>query len=122
MNTRSGYMKEQKFKSLNELIATYQQGKKFFKGSKKQFKLNYEEIYILNYIYNCDSNEITAKEIAQSSDLKPYYLTKALQKLIKLEYLSKKRSEIDERTVVVFIDEKQRKSITNIIEILQTQL
>ncbi|MCG7338246.1 MarR family transcriptional regulator [Staphylococcus sp. ACRSN] len=115
-------MKEQKFKSLNELIATYQQGKKFFKGSKKQFKLNYEEIYILNYIYNCDSNEITAKEIAQSSDLKPYYLTKALQKLIKLEYLSKKRSEIDERTVVVFIDEKQRKSITNIIEILQTQL
>ena len=45
-------MEQQKFKTLNELIATYQQGKKFFKSSKKQFKLNYEEIYILNYLYN----------------------------------------------------------------------
>ncbi|PTL15110.1 spermidine/putrescine ABC transporter ATP-binding protein [Staphylococcus gallinarum] len=109
-------MEQQKFKTLNELIATYQQGKKFFKSSKKQFKLNYEEIYILNYLYNCNSNEITAKEIALSSDLKPYYLTKALQKLIKMEFLSKKRSQIDERTVVVYIDDQQRAKITQIIE------
>ncbi|PTK90636.1 transcriptional regulator, SarA/Rot family, partial [Staphylococcus gallinarum] len=101
---------------------TYQQGKKFFKSSKKQFKLNYEEIYILNYLYNCNSNEITAKEIALSSDLKPYYLTKALQKLIKMEFLSKKRSQIDERTVVVYIDDQQRAKITQIIEQLQSQL
>lgn len=115
-------MEQQKFKTLNELIATYQQGKKFFKSSKKQFKLNYEEIYILNYLYNCKSNEITAKEIALSSDLKPYYLTKALQKLIKMEFLSKKRSQIDERTVVVYIDDQQRAKITQIIEQLQSQL
>ena len=115
-------MEQQKFKTLNELIATYQQGKKFFKSSKKQFKLNYEEIYILNYLYNCNSNEITAKEIALSSALKPYYLTKALQKLIKMEFLSKKRSQIDERTVVVYIDDQQRAKITQIIEQLQSQL
>lgn len=115
-------MEQQKFKTLNELIATYQQGKKFFKSSKKQFKLNYEEIYILNYLYNCNSNEITAKEIALSCDLKPYYLTKALQKLIKMEFLSKKRSQIDERTVVVYIDDQQRAKITQIIEQLQSQL
>ncbi|MCD8920488.1 transcriptional regulator, SarA/Rot family [Staphylococcus gallinarum] len=115
-------MEQQKFKTLNELIATYQQGKKFFKSSKKQFKLNYEEIYILNYLYNCNSNEITAKEIALSSDIKPYYLTKALQKLIKMEFLSKKRSQIDERTVVVYIDDQQRAKITQIIEQLQSQL
>lgn len=115
-------MEQQKFKTLNELIATYQQGKKFFKSSKKQFKLNYEEIYILNYLYNCNSNEITAKEIALSSDLKPYYLTKALQKLIKMEFLSKKRSQIDERTVVVYIDDQQRAKIAQIIEQLQSQL
>ncbi|WP_436882061.1 transcriptional regulator, SarA/Rot family [Staphylococcus gallinarum] len=115
-------MEQQKFKTLNELIATYQQGKKFFKSSKKQFKLNYEEIYILNYLYNCNSNEITAKEIALSSDLKPYYLTKALQKLIKMEFLSKKRNQIDERTVVVYIDDQQRAKITQIIEQLQSQL
>lgn len=115
-------MEQQKFGTLNELIATYQQEKKFFKDAKKQFKLNYEEIYILNYLYNCKSNEIAAKEIALSSDLKPYYLTKALQKLIKMEFLSKKRSQVDERTVVVYIDDQQRSKITNIIEQLQSQL
>lgn len=112
-------MNSQRFKSLNELISTYQQGKKFFKLSKRTHKLNYEEIFILNYIYNCNDNEITAKDIAKHSELQPYYLTKALQKLIKMNFLSKKRSEIDERTVVVYVNEQQRTKINEMIETLQ---
>lgn len=115
-------MNSQTFKSLNELISMYQQGKKFFKFSKREYKLNYEEIFILNYIYNCEDNEITAKDIAKHSELQPYYLTKALQKLIKMNFLSKKRSEIDERTVVVYVNEQQRKSINKMIEALQRSL
>lgn len=115
-------MNTQSFKILNELIATYQEGKKFFKETKKNYKLNYEEVFILNYIYNCNNNEITAKDIAKYSELQPYYLTKALQKLIKLDYLSKKRSEIDERTVVVYINEAQRVRINEMIETLQKAL
>ncbi|MDW4193874.1 transcriptional regulator, SarA/Rot family [Staphylococcus saprophyticus] len=115
-------MNSQTFKSLNELISTYQQGKKFFKFSKREYKLNYEEIFILNYIYNCEDNEITAKDIAKHSELQPYYLTKALQKLIKMNFLSKKRSEIDERTVVVYVNEQQRNSINETIEALQRSL
>ncbi|WP_436854719.1 transcriptional regulator, SarA/Rot family [Staphylococcus caeli] len=115
-------MNTQKFKTLNELIATYQEGKKFFKETKKNYKLNYEEVFILNYIYNCSDNEITAKDIAKYSELQPYYLTKALQKLIKLDYLSKKRSEIDERTVVVYINEAQRGRINEMIQTLQKTL
>lgn len=109
-------------KELNELISLYQQGKTFFKQTKKHYKLNYEEVFILNYLHECNSSEVTAKEIAQHSELKPYYLTKALQKLIKMEYLSKKRSDIDERTVVVYINEKQRKRIESIIRTLQSYL
>ncbi|MDT3918321.1 MarR family transcriptional regulator, partial [Staphylococcus saprophyticus] len=90
--------------------------------SKREYKLNYEEIFILNYIYNCEDNEITAKDIAKHSELQPYYLTKALQKLIKMNFLSKKRSEIDERTVVVYVNEQQRKSINEMIEALQRSL
>ncbi|OEL04147.1 transcriptional regulator, SarA/Rot family [Staphylococcus casei] len=115
-------MKLQYFKSLNELIEKYQQGKNFFKRSKHQYQLNYEEVFILNYIYNSNDNEITAKDIAQYSQLKPYYLTKALQKLIKMEYLNKKRSDIDERTVVVYVSAQQREKIKHTIENLQKQL
>lgn len=114
-------MNEQNFKSLNELIATYQQGKKFFKTTKKNYKLNYEEVLILNYLYNSKENDVTAKEIAQYSELKPYYLTKALQKLIKMDFLNKKRSNIDERTVVVYINQAQRDKINELIENLQEQ-
>ncbi|MDG0824333.1 MarR family transcriptional regulator [Staphylococcus equorum] len=114
-------MNEQNFKSLNELIATYQQGRKFFKTTKKNYKLNYEEALILNYLYNSKENDVTAKEIAQYSELKPYYLTKALQKLIKMDFLNKKRSNIDERTVVVYINQAQRDKINELIENLQEQ-
>lgn len=115
-------MKLQHFKSLNELIEKYQQGKNFFKRSKYQYQLNYEEVFILNYIYNNNNNEITAKDIAQYSQLKPYYLTKSLQKLIKMEYLNKKRSDIDERTIVVYVNTQQREKIKHTIENLQKQL
>ncbi|MBL0377041.1 MULTISPECIES: transcriptional regulator, SarA/Rot family [Staphylococcus] len=107
---------------LNELITLYQKGKQFFKETKKYHKLNYEEIFILNYIHECQSYEVTAKEIAQYSELKPYYLTKALQKLIKMGYLSKKRSDIDEPTVVVYINETQRQKIEHMIKTLQDYL
>ncbi|MDN6751308.1 MAG: MarR family transcriptional regulator [Staphylococcus equorum] len=114
-------MNEQNFKSLNALSATYQQGRKFFKTTKKNYKLNHEEVLILNYLYNCKENDVTAKEIAQYSELKPYYLTKALQKLIKMDFLNKKRSNIDERTVVVYINQAQRDKINELIENLQEQ-
>ena len=52
--------------------------------------MNYEEIYILNHILRSESNEISSKEIAKCSEFKPYYLTKALQKLKDLKLLSKK--------------------------------
>ena len=43
-------------------------------------------------------------------------------KLIKMNFLSKKRSEIDERTVVVYVNEQQRNSINEMIEALQCSL
>ena len=54
-----------------------------------------------------ESNEISSKEIATCSEFKPYYLTKALQKLKDLNLLSKKEVH-DERTVIVFVSDEQR--------------
>ena len=61
-----------------------------------------------------ESNEISSKEIATCSEFKPYYLTKALQKLKDLNLLSK-RSVHDERTVIVFVSDEQREKIEKLI-------
>lgn len=80
-----------KIKDINDLVnATFQV--KIFRDTKKQYNLNYEEIYILNHILKSESNEISSKEIATCSEFKPYYLTKALQKLKDLNLLSKREA------------------------------
>src|SRR5699024_8525363 len=109
-------MEEKVFKSLDELFLINQQLKGFFKVVKAHFKLNFEEIYILNILNNCQGHEVTAKEIAQQTHLKPYYLTKALQKLKDLGYLNKKRSDFDERTVIVFVNDQEKAKIRHTIE------
>ena len=45
--------------------------------------------FIFLITFKSESNEISSKEIATCSEFKPYYLTKALQKLKDLNLLSK---------------------------------
>ena len=106
-------------KDINDLVNATFQVKKFFKDTKKKYNLNYEEVYILNYIARSKTNEITSKEIATYSEFKPYYLTKALQKLKELNLLSKKRSVHDERTVIVFVTKEQKDKIKQLIDELE---
>ena len=106
-------------KDINDLVNATFQVKKFFRDTKKQYNLNYEEIYILNHILKSESNEISSKEIATCSEFKPHYLTKALQKLKDLQLLSKKRSIQDERTVIVYVTKEQRERINALIAELE---
>ncbi|MEK5198634.1 MarR family transcriptional regulator [Staphylococcus sp. FSL H8-0121] len=108
-----------KIKNINDLIEATFQVKKFFRDTKKKYNLNYEEIYILNYILKSGSTEISSKEIATCSEFKPYYLTKALQKLKELDLLSKKRSVHDERTVIVYVTKEQKDKIKKLIDELE---
>ena len=101
-------------KDINDLVNATFQVKKFFKDTKKKYNLNYEEIYILNYIVKSKKDEI-----ATYSEFKPYYLTKALQKLKDLQLLSKKRSIQDERTVIVYVTKEQRERINALIAELE---
>ncbi|GBX13775.1 HTH-type transcriptional regulator SarR [Staphylococcus aureus] len=108
-----------KINDINDLVNATFQVKKFFRDTKKKFNLNYEEIYILNHILRSESNEISYKEIAKCSEFKPYYLTKALQKLKDLKLLSKKRSLQDERTVIVYVTDTQKANIQKLISELE---
>ncbi|HDZ8643625.1 TPA: HTH-type transcriptional regulator SarR [Staphylococcus aureus] len=108
-----------KINDINDLVNATFQVKKFFRDTKKKFNLNYEEIYILNHILRSESNEISSEEIAKCSEFKPYYLTKALQKLKDLKLLSKKRSLQDERTVIVYVTDTQKANIQKLISELE---
>ncbi|HCV7307009.1 TPA: HTH-type transcriptional regulator SarR [Staphylococcus aureus] len=108
-----------KINDINDLVNATFQVKKFFRDTKKKFNLNYEEIYILNHILRSESNEISSTEIAKCSEFKPYYLTKALQKLKDLKLLSKKRSLQDERTVIVYVTDTQKANIQKLISELE---
>lgn len=108
-----------KINDINDLVNATFQVKKFFRDTKKKFNLNYEEIYILNHILRSESNEISSKEIAKCAEFKPYYLTKALQKLKDLKLLSKKRSLQDERTVIVYVTDTQKANIQKLISELE---
>ena len=99
-------------KDINDLVnATFQVKSS---SNTKKYNLNYEEVYILNYIARSKTNEITSKEIATYSEFKPYYLTKALQKLKDLQLLSK-NSVQDERIVIVYVTDEQRDKINKLI-------
>ena len=50
-------------KDINDLVNATFQVKKFFKDTKKKYNLNYEEIYILNYIVKSKKDEITSNLI-----------------------------------------------------------
>ncbi|MBD4562604.1 HTH-type transcriptional regulator SarR, partial [Xanthomonas citri pv. citri] len=70
-------------------------------------------------ILRSESNEISSKEIAKCLEFKPYYLTKALQKLKDLKLLSKKRSLQDEKTVIVYVTDTQKANIQKLISELE---
>ncbi|MGV3130181.1 MarR family transcriptional regulator [Staphylococcus sp. IVB6181] len=80
---------------------------------KSEYQISFEELFILNYIHNSEKErtEFNVKEIIQLSNLKPYFISKAIQKLKERKLLSKKRNKNDERTVILVVDAEQRSEI-----------
>lgn len=115
-------MEKYAIKDIQELIQMAQTTKNIFATLKADFKLTYEELYILNYIHASNSGSFNVREIVKTSQLKPYYVTKAVQKLKELGYLSKKRNEMDERTVIIEVSKAQRRKIDTLFEKLRVIL
>lgn len=77
-------------------------------------------MYILVYVYEKRLPAYNVKDIITVSKFKPYYITKALQKLKEQGYLSKKRNEQDERTVIIEITKDQYKMIDQLFKQIET--
>lgn len=115
-------MEKYAIKDIRELIQMAQTTKHVFATLKSDFKLTYEELYILNHIHASEATAFNVREIVKTSELKPYYVTKAVQKLKELGYLSKKRNELDERTVIIEVSKAQRRKIDALFEKIRTIL
>nr|WP_241864486.1 MarR family transcriptional regulator [Staphylococcus massiliensis] len=96
--------------------------KQIFSTIKKEHQLTYEEVFILEYVYYGEKKKYDMKEITKAANLKPYYITKALQKLKDMNLVSKKRNLKDERTVIIEISKTQREKIKKIIDQIESYL
>ncbi|QLK86659.1 MarR family transcriptional regulator [Staphylococcus sp. 17KM0847] len=104
-------MEKYAVKDMRELMTISHTTKYLQATIKREHNLTYEELFILTFIHENRYPTYNVKDIIRASEFKPYYITKALQKLKELGFLSKKRNEKDERTVIVEVSKPQYRKI-----------
>ncbi len=100
-------MEKYRIKNMKELMAISFTTKGIYAQIKKKYALTYEELFILTFILENKHSIYNVKDIIKASKFKPYYITKAMQKLKDYGFLTKKRNEHDERTVIIEVSEEQ---------------
>lgn len=103
-------------KNMKEFIAITRTTKEISYNIKQAYALTYEELFILVHVQEKRLPAYNVKDIITVSKFKPYYITKALQKLKENGYLSKKRNEQDERTVIIEISKDQYEKIDQLFQ------
>ncbi|MCU5745200.1 MarR family transcriptional regulator [Staphylococcus sp. SQ8-PEA] len=111
-------IKEDTFK-VEDMILLAPKLKDFYRELKKSYQLSYEELTILYHVYKLKENTIPVRKLAERSSLKPYFLSKAIQKLKDKGYLDKKRSLIDQRQIYVEITDEQREHVRKLLQDLK---
>ncbi|WP_276580941.1 MULTISPECIES: MarR family transcriptional regulator [unclassified Staphylococcus] len=109
-------MEKYAVKDMKDLMVISYTSKYLQSTIKRQFNLTYEELFILTFIHDNRKESYNVKDIIRASEFKPYYITKALQKLKELGFLSKKRNEQDERTVIVEVNKAQYRKMDLLFE------
>ncbi|PNZ77862.1 transcriptional regulator, SarA/Rot family, partial [Mammaliicoccus stepanovicii] len=79
-------------------------------------------LYILVYIYKGEQDCYNVKDIIKFSNFKPYYISKAVQNLKEKGYISKKRNDLDERTVAIEVSKVQHRKITKLLMELEAEI
>ncbi|MCO4347382.1 transcriptional regulator, SarA/Rot family [Staphylococcus agnetis] len=114
-------MKKFPIKNMKKFIAVSRTTKEISSNIKQQYALTYEELFILVHVHEKRLPAYNVKDIITVSKFKPYYITKALQKLKENGYLSKKRNEQDERTVIIEISKEQYAKIDQLFEDIESK-
>ncbi|UXR69307.1 MULTISPECIES: MarR family transcriptional regulator [unclassified Staphylococcus] len=83
-------MEKYAVKDMKDLMIISYTSKNLQSAIKRQFNLTYEELFILTFIHENRAASYNVKDIIRASEFKPYYITKALQKLKELGFYRKK--------------------------------
>lgn len=105
-----------------ELVIVSKKSKEHLAKIKSQFKLTFEELYILVYIYKGERSCYNVKDIIKSSNFKPYYISKAVQNLKEKSLITKKRNDTDERTVAIEVSKVQHKKIEHLLMEIEAEV
>ncbi|ARJ50442.1 transcriptional regulator, SarA/Rot family [Staphylococcus lutrae] len=115
-------MEKFQIKNMKELMKISCTTKCIYAEIKKKYGLTYEELFILTFILEHKSATYNVKDIIKASKFKPYYITKAMQKLKDYGFLTKKRNEQDERTVIIEVSKAQYEKIEQLFSEIEVLL
>ncbi|PCF79425.1 transcriptional regulator, SarA/Rot family [Staphylococcus intermedius] len=115
-------MEKCQIKNMKELMTISFTTKGIYTEIKKKYSLTYEELFILTFILEHQQETYNVKDIISASKFKPYYITKAMQKLKDFGFLTKKRNEQDERTVIIEVSKEQYEKIGSLFNEIETLL
>lgn len=109
-------------RNIVELVSINKKAKEHLAKIKSEFVLNFEELYILVYVYKGERDCYNVKDIVKQSKFKPYYISKAIQSLKDKGLIAKKRNEKDERTVAIQVSKAQHKKIKNLLMDIEAEI
>nr|WP_263314924.1 MarR family transcriptional regulator [Mammaliicoccus sp. Marseille-Q6498] len=109
-------------RNIVELVSVSRKSKEHLCKIKSEFKFSFEELYILVYIYKGEKSCYNVKDIIKDSRFKPYYISKAVQSLKDKGLISKKRNDMDERTVAIEVSKLQHRKIKTLLMDIETEI
>ncbi len=111
-----------KIENCSDLLALVTYVDKLKSIIKKDFSLSFEEFAVLTYINETDDEEYHLKKIISKLNYKQPQIVKAVKNLSQQDYFTKRRNEYDERTVLILVNKKQRKSISELLEKIDNEI
>ncbi|KGF28877.1 MULTISPECIES: global transcriptional regulator SarA [Staphylococcus] len=105
-----------------ELLAMITYADKLKNIIKKEFSISFEEFAVLTYISQSKEEEYYLKDIINHLNYKQPQVVKAVKNLSQEDYFDKKRNEHDERTVLILVNNTQRKKIDSLLNKVNTRI
>ncbi|AJC96850.1 MULTISPECIES: global transcriptional regulator SarA [Staphylococcus] len=82
---------------------------------KKEFQISFEEFAVLTHLSYRIEDEYYLKDIINNLNYKQPQVVKAVKNLSQEGYFNKRRNEQDERTVLILVNDEQRKKIDELL-------
>ena len=91
-----------------------------FNTIKEEYGMSKEEILILLTLL--EKGSMTLKEMDKYVHIKPYKRTRTYNNLVNLEWIYKERPQDDERTVIIYFNDKQNSKKEDLLEFIDDSI